>query len=217
MGLENIFQQVAGFAGSFSLKLVFFLVLVCLIGEVGLSVPYLLETVWLLSGYGVGRDVVQPLQLVVLWLAAQAGRQAGARLLYQGCRVGSGPLVRVWRRLDKSGSSASELAAARPQHRFFRLAGHLSPFSVAYCRLIGLRFPVTVALAVRGQSRRLALGVVLSSVAWDGIYLLLGVGGASAVLAPAQMVTYSLTGLSVLYVATWGVRRVLRWRRARPV
>lgn len=189
--------------------------LVCLIGEVGPSVPYLLETVWLLSGYGLGRDVVQPLQLVVLWLAAQAGRQGGAGLLYHLCRLGSGPLVRAWRRLDKSGSSASELAAALPQHRFFRLAGHLSPFSVAYCRLIGLRFPVTLALAVRGQFKRLALGVVLSSVAWDGIYLLLGVGGASAVVAPVQMLTYSIIGLSVLYAATWGVRRVLGWRRAR--
>ncbi len=67
MTLDSILQQALPFAGTFILNLVIFLFLVCAIGEFGFSIPYLLETIWLLSGHHVVSGG-SPTDLGLLWL-----------------------------------------------------------------------------------------------------------------------------------------------------
>ena len=79
MSLENVLSQIVGFTATLDPRMAALLFLICAIGEFGISVPYVLESVWLLVGYQLGAGVLSPLEMVGLWLAAQCGRQAGSR------------------------------------------------------------------------------------------------------------------------------------------
>jgi hypothetical protein len=87
----------------------------------------------------------------------------------------------------------------------------MSPFSIAYGRLLGLRIPLTITLAVKKRLVVLPAGVLLSSVVWDAIYITLGAtAGRIAVLKPVQMLFASIAGLTLLYLVVFIVRRLLR-------
>lgn len=211
MNLDSIIQEVLILAGTFNLKLVIFLFLVCSIGEFGLfSIPYLLETVWLLSGYNLITGALSPLHLVLLWCVAQAGRQTGAVVLYYLGRFGIVPLEKLYRRYFEASLSERLANNNSLPLRLFRRMNHLSSFSVALGRLLGLRIPLTLTLGAKRQFTPLLFGVMLSSLAWDGIYISLGIAGGQAVLEPAEMLLYSLVGLTLLYVITFGVRYLKR-------
>ncbi len=210
MNLEGLLQQVLNVAGTFNLQLVIFLFLICCIGEFGLSIPYLLETVWLLSGYHLGSGVISPFDLSLLWLAAQAGRQSGAIMLFYFSRLGSAPLRRLYHRYfgailseKLSGNNAVPL-------RLLHRVSELTPFSVAMGRMFGLRIPLTLTLAVQKRLRTLLPGVLLQSLVWDAIYISLGIIGGHAELSPIEMLAYSLIGLTALYVVTLMARQLAR-------
>ncbi len=213
MNLEVLLQQVLDFTGTFNPSLIIFLYLICTIGEFGTSVPYLLETVWLLSGYHVATGVITPPQLIALWLAAQAGRQTGAAMLYYVSRFGSLPLMKLYRRYFEA-AVTDKITNSVPA-RFIRKVNYSSPLSIATGRLFWLRIPITLTMAMRRQHRTLSLGIVLQSLIWDGIYIAVGgIVGASVQVKPFQMVIYSVVGLSVLYVVMFTVQRLKRWRMA---
>lgn len=210
MNLQSILQEVLTFAGTFNPKLVIFLFLICLVGEFGLfSIPYLLETIWLLSGYNLSAGVLSPFHLVLLWLVAQVGRQTGTTMLYYLGRFGSMPLRKLYRKHFEA-SLSDKLSNHIIPFKLFRKLNYLSPFSVASGRLFGLRIPLTLTLGVNRQLRTLSLGVLLSSLVWDGIYISLGTAGGHAGLKPTQMILYSLLGLTLLYAVTFTVRRLKR-------
>lgn len=215
MNLEKLFEPLLSFTGTFDLKLLLFLYLLCTIGEMAGAVPYLLETVWLLAGYHVGSGTLSPTELLLLWLVSQAGRQTGAAVLYYLSRVGSIPSKRLYRRYFSAGLSERLASSNTLPFRLLRRIGQLSAFSTALARLSGLRIPVTLTLAFKRQPGTLALGVLISSLVWDGVYLALGMLGAKVVLRPAQMLLYSFIGLTVLYVTVFAVRRLLRGRPPR--
>jgi len=216
MNLEVIFQQVFNLAGTFNLTLVVFLFLICLIGEFGASVPYLLETVWLVSGYNFGTGVLPLFDLVLLWLVAQVGRQIGATMLYHLGRFGSMPLIRLYHKHFKASLSGKLSENNSMPFSFLRRVNFLSPFSIALGRLFGLRIPITLTLGVKKQLRVLLVGIVLSSLVWDGMYIFLGVVmGANVVLKPAQMILYSLIGLTILYAVSFAVRHLWKLRTSK--
>jgi len=213
MNLESILQQVLSFAGTFNYKLVIFLFLICSIGEFGASVPYLLETVWLLSGYHLGAAILSPFHMVLLWLVAQLGRQTGAIMLYHLSRFGSMPLMKVYQKYFATSLSGKLSENNVMPLKLLRRINYLSPFSIASGRLLGLRVPLTLTLGIKRQLKTLSMGVLLSSLVWDTIYIVLGtVTGANVVLKPAQMILYSLIGLTILYAATFAFRRLSRLR-----
>jgi membrane-associated protein len=215
MNLENILQQVLSFTGTFNPNLVIALFLICSIGEFGASIPYLLETIWLLSGYHLGTGVLSPFHLVLLWLVAQAGRQLGATMLYHLSRFGSIPLMKLYRKYFGASLSEKVSRSNAMPFKLLRKINYLSPFSIALGRLFGLRIPLTLTLGAGRQLRILSLGVLLSSLIWDSIYISLGVVGGKAVLKPVEMILYSLIGLTVLYVVTFVIRRLSRLRSSK--
>jgi membrane protein DedA with SNARE-associated domain len=62
----------------------------------------------------------------------------------------------------------------------------------------------------------LSLGVLLSSIVWDAIYISLGIiFGTTVAIKPAYMFLAALAGVTVIYLVTFIVRMLIR--RARPV
>jgi membrane-associated protein len=136
--------------------------------------------------------------------AAQVGRQLGAYLFYLLSRVTVGPLLRL----------ARFIGNPRLVDRSAALLNRLnldSPFSVALGRLLYLRVPITLVLGTRRQAGKLALGVLLSSLVFDGTCLLIGtLAGTAVTLNPWLLLIILLAGLGSTYIVFYFVRRLIR-------
>ena len=211
MSLGDIGAQILALTATLDPRIAALLFAICAIGELGVSIPYVLEGIWLLTGYQLGAGTLSPLHLTVLWLAAQCGRQVGAMALYRVGRLGTPPLMKLYDRLHLS-RFFSRITAKSGAFNRLNLS---SPFSVAYGRLFGMRIPVAMALAVKKKPGMLSLGVLFSSIIWDAVYISLGIiFGSTAVIKPAYIFLASLAGLTIIYLVTFGVRRLAR--RLRP-
>ena len=216
MNFEALIQQAFNLAGTFNPTLVIFLFIICFIGEFGICIPYLLETIWLFSGYNFGTGVIPLIDLFLLWLIALIGREAGAITLSYLGRFGSMPLVKFYNKHFEA-SVAEKMAENNSKKvSFFRRINFASPFSVAMGRLVWLRIPISLILGAKKQLKSLSLGILLASLAWDGMYILLGaVVGAHTTLKPTQMILYSLIGLTLLYAGTFAVRHLWKFGMSR--
>jgi len=215
--VADFLKQILNFVGTFNLHLVGLLFLLCSFGELWLiSVPYLLETVWLLAGYNLASGTLSPWHLLLLWLVAQFGRQTGVLLLFSLSRLGSLPLTRLYQkyvetRFRKLSGNENWLSKILK-----RSESYISPFSIALGRLLGLGTPLTVTLGIKRQYKVLFLGVLLSSLVFDGIFIILGlVVGANALVKPTEMILFSLIGLTGLYVVVFAIRQASRFIKSR--
>lgn len=212
MNLETFFAHGLNLIGTFNLKVVIYLFLLCLLSEaLAFSIPCLLETTWLLAGYQLSKGALVFPYLVLLWASAQFGRQIGSLLLYKLCRIGIAPLAKYKNHfkikpfLDNGVSSGiiSRLSL-------------LSPFSVALGRLLGLRMPLTVIISTKRKLRILPFGVLLSSIVWDGTYIVLGgTVGRTAVLEPVYILLFFLSALAIIYAISFAIRRLILYRFSR--
>ena len=205
--------------GTFNIQLVCLLFLLCSLGEILLaSVPYLLETVWLMAGYSLAAGTLSPLQVLLLWLAAVAGRETGVLLLFSVSRLGSLPLTKLYQKyLEKRFKkfSGNETWLSRISSK---MDSYLSPFTIALGRLIGLGTPLTVLMGVKKKYKMLFLGVILSSFIFDGIFLVVGmVVGTNTMVKPAEMILFSLIGLTVFYLVVFSIRQILKYKKARAL
>jgi hypothetical protein len=213
----DLLRQIPVFIGTFDLQLVVLLCVLCFLGELFLaSIPYLLETVWLVAGFNVAAGTLQPIQLLILWLAAVAGREAGVLLLFSVSRLGSLPLTRLYKKyLEKRFKkfSGKETWMTRISKK---LDTRLSPFTIAMGRLIGLGTPLTVLLGVKKHYKELFVGVLLSSLIFDGMFVIVGMlVGTNTQLQPWQKVLFSFAGLTVFYLLVFCVRQVTKLIKAR--
>jgi len=212
MNFQDFLSQGLGLIGAFNLRIATVLFLLCLIGEVaGISVPYLLETIWLLAGYHFAHGITPLPDLVLLAFVAQLGREAGALALYNIGRTGSSLLARCKSRFKLE----TDLSDTLP-FRLLRRINLLSPFAVALGRLLWLRIPLTFVLGAKRKLKVLLLGVTLSSLVYDSTYITLGaVVGATTKLEPMHMLLYSLAALTMIYSVTFAVRRSINTLIAR--
>ena len=60
---------------------------ICAIGEACLTIPLLLEFIWLNVGMYLGNGQLSFWHMLALWFSAQAGRQIGAVVLYRFGRL----------------------------------------------------------------------------------------------------------------------------------
>jgi membrane protein DedA with SNARE-associated domain len=156
-----------------------------------------------------GNPPLPPIDLLLIWLVAQAGRQTGSLILYYSAALGLGPLRKFYGKFIEPRVPRRQFIPAC----IMKQITNPSPFSVAIGRLIGLRIPMAITMSARQKLSHLSLGVLLSSIVWDGIYLIIGsTVGAAVVPKPQYMLLYSLGGLTVLYMVTLGVRFLLRKR-----
>jgi membrane-associated protein len=212
VNLESALQQIVSFTATLDPRMAALLFVLCSIGEFGFSIPYVLESIWLLVGFQLGHGVLSPLHLAVLWLAAQCGRQVGSMGLYRVARFGTPSLTRFYNKLRLS-RFVSRIVNKSGAVNHINLS---SPFSVAYGRLFGMRIPMVLVLAVKRRLGMLSLGVLLSSLVWDTLYISLGViFGSTTAIKPSYMFLASLAGLTVIYLVTFIIRILIR--RSRPV
>jgi len=214
VSLADISKEILAFTGTFNIWLVLAIFLMLSIGEFGTSIPYVMETVWILAGYHTTIGTLSIFHLILLWLVAVAGRTTGTVALYYIAGLGRGPIMRLYHRIFGAvlSQKTSESDSVSLPVRFFRRINLLSPYSVAFGRLIWLRVPLTLILSMRKQLGILIQAVVLSSIAWDATYILIGVIGGNIQVDPTDMILYSLAGLTVIYGVAFIVRRLLRLR-----
>jgi membrane-associated protein len=213
MNLENFLQNIVSFTATLDPRMAVLLFVLCLIGEVGLSVPYVLESIWLLVGFNIGSGNMSLWHVLGLWAAAQAGRQIGSILLYHIARFGMPALTKFYHKIhldiifnklmSKSGAVSKVNIA--------------SPFSVAFGRMFGMRIPMLLVMAAKKRPAMLALGVLIQALIWDALYICIGIiFGSTVHIKPGYMLLISIGGLSVIYLITFLVRMLIkRLRRGR--
>lgn len=208
MNLTEFFSQGLALVGTFDARIMAFLFLLCFVGEAfGFFVPYLFEGIWLLIGYQLSLGVLPPTGLLLLLLSSLAGRAAGTLVLYQLCRSGSSLLSRYKNRCE----TGVNLNESLPLKLFRKTDFLSSPFSVALGRLFWLRIPLTLILAAQRKLKVLLLGVALSSLIYEGIYLTLGaIVGTTAKLEPVRLILYSLAALTVIYLGVFTIRHLFK-------
>lgn len=201
MDLEHLLSQVLNLVGTYTSQTALMVFLICLISEgFGLTIPYLLETTWLITGYQVSRGGAPFSYLLLLLLTAQAGRQVGSLIFFYLSRISAGPLMRLTKllRLRAVVTRSSEL---------FRKINLVSPFSVAVGRLLGLRIPITIILGANRKLKILTLGILLSSLAFDVTYLALGSIVGATVISPVYAFVCFFIGLILMYGVAIALRR----------
>ncbi len=205
--MNGLFAQALEITGAFNFKIAVILFLLCSIGEIGFALPYILETIWLIAGYQLGTHTLAPLDLLKIWLVAQAGRQTGSLVLYYSGVLGMRPLKRLYKRFVEPHLPKKSLV---PSGLLKRLSNP-TPISIAAGRLIGLRIPMALTVSARQKLLNLALGVVISSVIWDGVYLIIGSTlGPKVVPKPEYVLLYSVGVLTALYLTIIGVRQLVK-------
>lgn len=203
MDLAGFFSHGLEFAGTFSPTIALFLFLICFIGEAfAIAIPYLLETTWLMAGYQLGRGLLSPFELVLLLLAAQAGRQLGAVVFGMLGRFGVAPLIKYLQRF-KWMSSLTDSGPVKAVQRI----NILSPFSVALGRLLWLRIPLTLILSSQKRMGVLAIAVLISGIIWDCVYVAMGGIVGIIHVEPGYAFAFFLVCLTAVYVIGLMIRR----------
>jgi len=207
--LSGLLSQVLTATSSFNLKIAILLFLLCSIGEIGFALPYVLETIWLLAGYQLGTGDLQLGELLKIWLVAQAGRQTGSLVLYYSAVLGLAPLKKIYKKY---------IEPRLPKRQFIpaSVTKHLtnpSPISIAIGRLVGLRIPMALTMGARQKLLHLALGVLISSIIWDGIYIIIGRTVGSVLPKTEFMVLYSVGGLTIVYISVLVIRHKISQRQ----
>jgi membrane-associated protein len=236
--LGTLFQQVINLTGSFNTGLILAIFLLTLISEFGFSLPYLIESIWLLVGYHIARGMITPEFIVLFCLTSLVGRQVGAFTLYKISGLGSTPFTRLYNRIiapslrEREGESWFRKRLVTPiagliaknftpvsvknagetdlQSKKVIQVRHLSSINVALGRFIWLKIPLTITMGMTRQLISLLAGVALFSLAWDGLYILLGVFGNGKGLNPPFMLLYTFGGFVVINSVIIIIKRRLR-------
>ena len=203
MNLADFVSWFSSQVGTFSTIIILALFMICFIGEaVGFFIPYLLEATWLLAGYQIGHGMLSPFKLFMLIVVSTAGREVGALILFYLSARGSRLLVR-WDRFRKMDADSLPMKWAR------KLDVLSSPFAVALGRLLWLRIPLTIILGAQRKLLLLMEGAAISSVIYDGVYIILGaVVGTAAKISQAELILYCLGAVTVIYGGFFAARRI---------
>ncbi len=237
--MGGVFQQAVSLTGSFNLWLVLAIFLIALIAEFGFSIPYLFETIWLLTGYHLSGGGLSPASILLFCFISLIGREIGAGALYKLSGMGSTPVTRWLGQLNLIYLENS--ASRNPLKKYIlfpiiklikKIIGKLSqsdnpgaanvlskylcpsPLSVALGRFSWLKIPITLTLGVNKKPYKLLLGVALFSLAWDALYILIGVFGAGSRISPTMMLICTISGFICLQIISFGIRWLRNSRKA---
>jgi membrane-associated protein len=204
--MTAFFSNLLGFAGTFTPEMILILFLMCSISEIiGLSVPYLLETTWLMAGYRFVSGSLPFVQLLALMLVALIGREAGMLVLYALSRRFSPLVTKLASRFKWTRNLNVDSAP-----KLFLKLNFYSSFSVAVGRILWLRIPLTLILGAQRKLKILVYGVALSTMVYDVTYTVIGaIVGTTTTLEPVQMLLIFLAALTATYVITFLTRRII--------
>ena len=217
MDLEGFLQGIVDFTATLDPRMALLLFVICTLGEIGIAIPFLLEFLWVYVGVNIGTGNMPPIQLLGLWASAQVGRQLGSAILYRIARFGMPALTRFYHKIRLDRFFNKIIAKSGPISRI----NITSPFSVAFARLIGGRFPMLLVMAAKKRFLTLALGVVLSSIIFDGLYICVGAIFGMTInnkedmqqFNPIYTVLITVGTLAVIYLITFTIKFVIKRRR----
>lgn len=210
MGIQQFLENLINLIGTYSHIAGASLFVLCLITEVFIvSVPYLLETTLMLTGYSISSGGHAIYNLVTIILMTMMGRLLGILITY-AIATSSGRLIAKLRSFLQSREHKIPFV-----NRIVDRINLVSPFSVAAGRLLGLRYPVTILMSAQKRLKTLLLGAALSSLIYDGFYVIIGaIIGTNATLKPLPVMIAFTIGLTLLYISIF-VGRYLWQRRFR--
>jgi len=239
--MGEIFLQAANLTSTFNQWLLLAIFMITVGAEFGLSVPYLLETIWLLTGYQIMGGNLSLTAVVLFCFISLAGREVGAMALYRISQRGVNPFARLLNILavraennppQKSyrkvilisihrflsrfflpGSSGK----ARPGSNYWSRFTHPSALGVVLGRFSCLKIPITINLGVNRRLLALLAGVALFSLIWDSLYILLGMFGLGDKLNPWILFSYSLGSLVIINSMLYLIRRLTSIKRLSSV
>ena len=209
MNLEDVSRQIIAFTGTFNIWLMLVIFLSLSIGEFGLAIPYVMESIWILVGYHIISGALSIPQLLILLAISLVARLVGAFALYRLTWLERGPIMRLYHRLFGSVLKEETNEGNNKKPLLVRILHRIklsSPYSIAFGRLIWLRVPLTLILSMQRNLVILLQGVMLSGIAWDATYILIGILGGNIKIDPINVVLYSLGGLTVIYGAAFAIR-----------
>jgi membrane-associated protein len=211
MNWDQLLTGGLNLVGAFTPEIAIFIFLVCFIGEAFIvSLPFVFETVWLAAGYQLVQGVLPIPDLILLMLTAQLGRQGGSLLLYFLSRKGTKFFQRfIARRIPRK-----EPEEGAPL-RLLRSIDSITPIGVAIGRLLWLRIPLTLVLGARNKLKTLMLGIVISSLIYEGVYIGVGAIVGKAANPSKYILLYFAAGLAVFNLLIFGVRALIRWMKHR--
>jgi membrane-associated protein len=207
MNLQQLLTDGLGLVGAFTPRIAIFIFLVCFIGEgFVVSIPLVFETTWLAAGYQLSGGVLPVFDLILLMITAQLGRQGGALVLYLLSRKSTAFFERfIARRIRRRASDEGT------EQKFLKRIDTISPFGVALGRLMWLRIPLTLVLGARRRLKTLMLGVVISSLVYEGVYIALGaIVRKTTKPDSGYVLLYFAGGLGAIYAATFSVRFLIK-------
>jgi membrane-associated protein len=234
MDVGGLVAQAVSLTGSFNLWLVLAIFLITLFAEFGISIPYLLESIWLLVGYGISTHAMSPASIVIFCMIGLCGREIGASSLYRISGFGATPAMKIYDKIIASRNPIIKkivLPLARFVNRFFLSKSNIeeeiegreralfkkiacrSPFSVALGRFTWLKLPITISMGMARELFVLMLGVALFSLAWDSLYILIGLFGASSKISSTMMLICTISGFITVQVSIFFIRRWIKLRR----
>jgi len=204
--IKEFLVQGLNVVTTFNIETFLLLLILCLVGEaLGIVVPYLFETTLILIGYSFSNGNIHFWELILLLVATEIGRLSGSYFMYLIGRGGT-KLLEKWAKRLRINTGIRDSWLVR---RFGKI-NLLNPFSVAIGRLLWLRIPLTFVLSARRDLKTLLIAVALSTMIYDGAYLVIGaVVGTAFAIEPVRMLPFLIGGLTVTYVVTFAIRRLL--------
>jgi hypothetical protein len=218
--LQNFLQSIVDFTATLDPRMALLLFVICCVGEAGLTVPLLLEFLWLNVGLNLGTGQLSFWHMLGLWFSAQAGRQVGGVILYRVGYLVMPFIEKLYRRihLDRAFDKLMSRAGA------VKKINLTSPFSVAFARLVGMRIPMTLWLASQKKPWMLAAGIFIASMIFDGLFIFIGAVFGLTIedyksFNPFYTVGITLGLLATIYLVNFIVRFIIKKSRkaAQPV
>jgi len=208
MNFEGLLSNILDMLGTSNPKIAILLFLFCLIGDAFTSVPYVLETIWIFAGYQLSKGVLPIYSILLFAVASQLGRQIGALILAYFGMIGSTPIGKCMKYVKDLGERI--VGKNSKLNKLVNRINITSPFSVAFGRLTFLRIPLSLMLGARKQLKVLSIGVLISGIIFDAIFIVLGyVVGTSVTLKPIEIFLISFIALSLLYLISLAFQRFI--------
>ncbi len=237
--MEQVFYQAISLTSSFNLWLILTIFMITIGAEFGLGIPYLLESIWLLVGYHTIGGNISPLSILVCCSISLVGREIGASILYKISRSRHNPLSKILHKLNilelnavgsknplkkhilfplirgvsKMFTSHSPVNGKYKKEYFLERYVRFSPFNVALGRFSWLKIPITITMGMTGRPLVLLSGVAFFSMAWDGLYITLGIFGAGDKISPVVMIACTVSGFILINAGVFFIRRYFASRR----
>lgn len=178
--------------------------LVALLVEIGLPIPFMIETLAFFASYNIGPLSLQVLSIISMSLA---GRESGAAILYWLSRY-LGQRFLIW--LEKYSPQAGK-KMDKLQEKF---RGRVV-FTITAVRLTPglMQVPSLIGGTIRLNYQRFALGVALSSLAYDFIVVGLGFAARMGLQGVrSELRVYIIISILVVLFIMWGIFLALQRR-----